>query len=519
MYNSVADLDFPFFLGSGIIILYQMANFNEIKLSDPAYDKFLHGLGPLRTRDVSGRAAYGLCLFVFLAVNLAAYYALCRVSPEILTAITKIFIPQKQINSLEIPYALYIAAIFVGLTQPMVPVFSHFVDFVRDSFQASISVPRRIVDNTNDFTSSIISRTIDDRQSFEREISRITNTAKFGAYARFIDITYFNTHIESLEIDYNLLSDRSQRELDRIVEKVILIMTIAAMRKSGSVGLRKTAEFLQADTHPAEFSLVYFVASILTFSVGVAVLWHLLVALDGPVAALLHTNITTDWWHSDDGDMGVALAQMVVPMIVASLTSVYLWSTGRWLERPDVADVENYRVELEGARIAEDLRRFAPILALSIATSFGAILLGVLYTWGLNAIPSDLSAETMVRRLVYMALQTFVSLPISFLMVQRLERMRYGVASIPFLRSLLLMCIGTSLFAALYGEAFRRLVMHQFPNDAPAWETVLLAIIASGLAALWCRISIDIFFSGPKTASVLQRLPEPQRHAASPTRH
>src|SRR5262249_47701344 len=105
-------------------------------------------------RDLAGAHAYHLALAAFLSTSLLAYFLLCHLSPSVLTGAARVLGNKEAGNLLQdVPYPLYIAALFMGLTQPIIPGFSKFEVAQRVFFHGRIEVPRRIID----FSESVIS--------------------------------------------------------------------------------------------------------------------------------------------------------------------------------------------------------------------------------------------------------------------------------------------------------------------------------------------------------------------------
>src|SRR6266576_3303756 len=74
-----------------------------------------------------------------------------------------------------VPYPLYVAALFIGLTQPIVPVFSRFGEAQRDFFHDQIEVPRRLIDLAERLASAVEARAAADKRLLAREVRNLVS--------------------------------------------------------------------------------------------------------------------------------------------------------------------------------------------------------------------------------------------------------------------------------------------------------------------------------------------------------
>src|SRR2546423_6873516 len=143
-----------FLVGAALVVVYQAAKFGELYVGDPVTSRYLSLLPGANVRDLAGPHAYHLALAAFLGTSLLAYFLLCHLSPSILTGAARVLGNKEAGNLLQdVPFPLYIAALFMGLTQPIIPGFSKFEVAQRVFFHGRIEVPRRIID----FSESLIS--------------------------------------------------------------------------------------------------------------------------------------------------------------------------------------------------------------------------------------------------------------------------------------------------------------------------------------------------------------------------
>jgi energy-coupling factor transporter transmembrane protein EcfT len=113
-----------FLVGAMLVAIYQAAKFTELNLADPITKRYVALLPDANVRDFASSFAYHTALFVFLGVSLVVYFSLCQISPDLVKGVARLLSPGETSTSLEnIPYPLYIAALFIGLSQPVTPIF------------------------------------------------------------------------------------------------------------------------------------------------------------------------------------------------------------------------------------------------------------------------------------------------------------------------------------------------------------------------------------------------------------
>ena len=119
--------DQSFLLGAVLVTLVHATKFGELNLGNPVTGRYLALLPGAKVRDFVGPYAYHVALLAFLGVSLTAYYLACQLSPDILQGAAKLLGYVDADKTIQgVPYPLYVAALFIGLTQPIVPVFSRF---------------------------------------------------------------------------------------------------------------------------------------------------------------------------------------------------------------------------------------------------------------------------------------------------------------------------------------------------------------------------------------------------------
>jgi len=117
-----------FLVGAALILIYQAARFGNIYAEDPVTSRYVSLLPGAGVRDFAGPNAYNWALVAFLVASLIVYSLLCMISPNVLVGAVKLLTDNADAEKIAqgVPLPLYIAALFMGLTQPIIPGLSQF---------------------------------------------------------------------------------------------------------------------------------------------------------------------------------------------------------------------------------------------------------------------------------------------------------------------------------------------------------------------------------------------------------
>jgi hypothetical protein len=308
-----------------LVAIYQAAKFTELNLADPITKRYVALLPDANVRDFASSFAYHTALFAFLGASLAVYFLLCQVSPDLVKGVARLLSPGETSASLEnIPYPLYIAALFIGLSQPVIPIFSQFVNAQRDFFHDRINVPRRVIDLSEFLTHAIELRSGADKRRLANEVRNLASGTFVTSLQNYGDGAYYSLQLEKLELgDEDALGRTikggSAKELRGLIERLVLCALVAVMRRSGPNSLVKVAESLQA---PVPFkptdNVGYFVASFVSsgvlFTLALAILANLFGLLVGPVGQLFPDQVE-HLWPEDLANVAQELKYIVPPVV------------------------------------------------------------------------------------------------------------------------------------------------------------------------------------------------------------
>jgi hypothetical protein len=133
-----------YYVGAALIMLFQADKFNKLNLGIPELSKYREFLSGVGARDLASAARYWIGWGAFCFTSLMVYTGICSISPKAASGLLLLLQSNIKIDS-SIPYQLYVATIFLGLTQPVLPGLEAFAEAQRDFFQAGINVPKRVI--------------------------------------------------------------------------------------------------------------------------------------------------------------------------------------------------------------------------------------------------------------------------------------------------------------------------------------------------------------------------------------
>jgi hypothetical protein len=193
--------DQSFLLGAVLVTLVHATKFGELNLGNPVTGRYLALLPGAKVRDFVGPYAYHVALLAFLGVSLTAYYLACQLSPDILQGAAKLLGYVDADKTIQgVPYPLYVAALFIGLTQPIVPVFSRFGEAQRDFFHDQIEVPRRLIDLAERLASAVEARAAADKRLLAREVRNLVSGNVFSTVQTYGDLAFYKLQLERLDL-------------------------------------------------------------------------------------------------------------------------------------------------------------------------------------------------------------------------------------------------------------------------------------------------------------------------------
>ncbi len=486
-----------FLLGAALILVYQAARFRELDLSDPIANRYLSLLPGAGVRDFAGPQAYRISLVAFLGVSFMAYLLLCTISPNVVMGAAKLLGASDATQVVQgMPYPLYIAATFMGLTQPIIPALSQLAIAPRTFFHDQIRVPRRIIDIAESLTSAIEARAGNDRGRLAAEMHRLTAPEFLSKVTEHGDLAYYRAQLDrpdSADSSGQAIGEHSGKELRTQIRRLVLSALVAVMRKSGPSGLDKVSEWLriavpQEARPPLGLLLSSITASGLTFLIAFLIIGLALHWASGPVEYLFGKSAATTLWPTSLEGVFGELWAISAPVLLCLLLAV-CWP----LPSPPAQD----RVALAstGDSLADELPGFirssAPVLLLCIAITLAFKIGQMFFEYGSADLPAQAKDPF---RLLLPILQSFIVVAVCLLATWYFWSLSMRRRGMSFSATTLMIAGVTGFIALLHDLAFLEQYLRANPDLAPGREHCLFSVIANALVAICAFSSVALYF-------------------------
>jgi hypothetical protein len=449
-------------------------------------------------RDFAAPRAYNIALIGFLVASLAVYFLLCHLSPDVLTGLARLLgVTGAQDLIKGVPYPLYIAALFMGLTQPIVPGLSQLELAQRNFFHDRIEVPGRIVDVAERLTTAIDARAGADKRKLAAMVRRLAGDAFLAGLQPHADIAFYRLQLDQLELGGGApdrsLDDSSAKELRANIQRLVLSALVSVMRKSGPGALGKVAEQLgirdpagtRANVPAMAASLI---SSGLLFGAWLLIVSVVLHALGTPVEYLLGKSADSALWPSHLDDVGDELWSILLPIIACvALTLCMVLQRGRDAGADLPADTSL------GQDFVEFVRSSASVLVTCVAVVMAIKSGQLLFEYGST---SELPAEARsLSRLVLPAIQSLIAIAVALFTSWYVVSVRRGPGhGLSFAQTALVIAGATGTVALVYDLVFMEQYLPTHPTLQPGTDHVLFAVIANILVAVGAFGSVAVFF-------------------------
>ena len=363
MWEILSSADFWF--GAAVLGAYQIAKFREISVSDPDIVARQSLIPNLQARDFAGRPAFFLALGSFLAVVFATYFVLCNVSPVILEGWAKVSGASEgvELDAFvdSVHYPLYIAAAFIGFTQPGIPLLSNIGNVQRNLFHAFIGVPRRVMTTSTFFANQILARCIDNKE-LAKELHLLVSDAWLERIDEYADTDFYRAQLARLKLDDEAEIKEalkgSQRELKNLTRQLVDIAALACVREGGMGSLSRLADDLHVATEDDPDLAKAFLSGAILFLIGMTFLWNVIPLFDGLAMRFLSAGPEFDLWPNDLKFSGQYLVSQAAPIFLASGAAIAVWLGA--FRRSRTSNVSGHR---SPSSLAEHFNRYAGLFA------------------------------------------------------------------------------------------------------------------------------------------------------------
>jgi hypothetical protein len=522
--------DQSFLLGAVLVTLVHATKFGELNLGNPVTGRYLALLPGAKVRDFVGPYAYHVALLAFLTVSLTSYYLACQISPDILQGAAKLLGYVDADKTIQgVPYPLYVAALFIGLTQPIVPVFSRFGEAQRDFFHDQIEVPRRLIDLAERLGSAVQARAGADKRLLAREVRNLVSGNVLLTVQTYGDLAFYKLQLKRLDLGDpgaldKVIKESSAKELRGLIERITFCTLVAVMRQSGTRALVKVADAIGVPFSRPRFSnFGYFftglAASGMLFSICILTIAHVFALLAGPVARLFGKAPDQSLWPNNLDNVGSELWTIVPPIFVCLIVAVSLLAPN---ESPQTRHSGLSPSSASNIDLIGFFRSGASVFGLCIGVTILVKIAQLFYAYGST---SDVSKDALsAARLMLPMIQSFIPVAVCLFTTWYLASCAAAVPrrGLSFTATLFAIAGVVGFLAILYDMTFLYEYLRVRPKDGPGWEHLLFSVVANVLISICAFVSIVLFFKSrtvlQKPAAVLQRTQESTaKGAASPT--
>ena len=493
-----------FVVGAALVLIYQAARFGDIYAEDPVTSRYVSLLPGTGVRDFAGPRAYNWALVAFLVSSLVIYSLLCMISPNVLVGAVKILSnnPDAEKIAQGIPLPLYIAALFMGLTQPIIPGLSQLQVAQRNFFHDRIEVPRRIIDVSESLMVAIDARAGSNKQQLVDEVRKLVGDKFLTSLEAYGDLPFYKLQLDKLGIASGALEktieDSSVKELHALIERLVLCALVAVSRKSGPKPLTKLAQTLGvtlADLRRNNVGprIAGLIASSVLFFAGLLLIAELLLALAGPIDAMFGKTVTEGLWPSTLEFSFNELWSIAFPIGICIFLAVSRLAPGEETRasEPD-ADADASLFD----NFLEFVQSKASILLLCILATV-AVKFGLMFWEFGSHLPPEARSPL---RLTLPVLQSFITVAVclftTWYLASSMHKDRGRGPSL--LLTILLIAGATGVLALLYDFAFLDQYLNAHPDSRPGSEHYVFTIIANILVSVCAFLSVALFFKGRK---------------------
>lgn len=473
-----------FWFGAFLLVLHQYGRFSELSaIDDPAVSAHAGLIPDLRTRDFAGRLTFIGTLVAFLAATLILYLLFCLVAPTVLLGWVQVSGSGEAGKDLEafmesVPYPLYIAAAFMGLTQPTIPILSSLGNMQRDLFHALIGVPRRVVNTSTYFCNQIFARATTKKQ-LSREVVHLASDAWQERIDPYADSVFYRHQLQRLKLDdpteMQELLQSSRRELKNLVIQLVYAASLATVRESDRRFLDRLAEDLKVSMPPHSKTTRNLLAAAVLFLIGATLLWIALPMLHGPVSQFLISE--PKYWPREIAFSGQYLMSQAVPMFVA--VAVALATSSRIRRQKAMLAPGS---QDSGHWLVRHFDRYAMLFLFVVIGIVCYDLAQAFFDYGYFREETQGTFWSFAQKnLPFYLLHSFVSLTACFVVLLYVDQMAEKQSSRPLHITLMLVA---SVGAASMFYALARLHFHLKVTLADGVDFVALMVVLNVIAAL-----------------------------------
>ncbi len=479
-------LSTEFLFGAAVLVAYQFAKFSELNSLDPDFAARSASIPNLRAIDFAGKLTYFATLVAFLIATLLIYFVLCRVSPTILLGWAQVSgaSPNEDLKNFlgSVNYPLYIAAAYIGFTQPGIPLLSSIGNVQRNLFHAWMGVPTRVMSASSFFANQIFTRSPDNRR-LAKELQVLISDAWVQRIDAYADADFYRAYLTRLKLDDEAeLMKGTRRELKILTRQLVDVASLATVRESGVASLGRLADDLGVSMITNYGWAKAFLAGGTLFFIGMTFLWNLIPAFDRPAALILSPGAKYDFWPSSLAFSGQYLMSQAGPIFLATGVALATWTSAFGRAKATV----NKPQAVPG--LAAHFSRYAGLFAVTVIGIVFFDVFQAFFDYGAyrNGTTSDFLSFVQLNLPFYL-LHSFISLFVCFMLLLYMDDQaqpgNWRTAS-----TISMLVVGVA-FASLFYAAAQ--VQHKFqipfgPNGADLAVLMVVINVSAALMAFAC---------------------------------
>ena len=474
MFEILSSADFWF--GAAVIGAYQFAKFREISIADPDLAARQAHIPNLQARDFAGRPTFFLALGAFLAAIFVTYFVLCSVSPAILEGLAKMS-GATESSDLDqfvdsVHYPLYIAAAFIGFTQPGIPFLSNIGNVQRDLFHTWIGVPRRVMTTSTFFANQLLARSADSN-ALGKQIRPLVSDGWLERIDDYADTDFYRAQLARLKLDDEAEIEEalkgSQRELKSLTRQLVDIAAVACVREGGMGSLSRLADDLGVATEDDPDLAKAFLAGGILFLIGMTLLWNVIPLFDGVAARFLGAE-EFDLWPHNLNFSGQYLISQAGPIFFASTAA-----TAAWLSAFRRSRSHGGRIQSPPSLVAH-FSRYAGLFAWIVIGIVVFDLFQAFFDYGFYKKGAASGFWIFIpANLPFYLLHSFISLFVCFVILLHLDE-EAEQQSWRALSMLAFLALGAGIFSVLYTAAR---IQFSFEKEFGAYGLDMAVLIAA----------------------------------------
>ncbi|MBY5767024.1 hypothetical protein HFO06_28660 [Rhizobium leguminosarum] len=313
-----------FWVGAAFLMCFQIGKYGELNDQDEDLKPWYAAVPNLHVRHFLGFQKYIATLLLFLLTTFAGYVVACLISPSIISGWQRVTTNPAAAESMKayidsVPYPLFIAAAFMGLTNHSIPGFSKIANLQRDVFHELVGVPRIVASIATKMSIQLLAKHPSDPARI-KQIQEWTSPAWEASIRDIVDLSFYDTELKRRANALSNVQGKTQSDLLALFRELIYVMAIAAARNGGGAGLRKVAGKLGVDLPRRKNPFRELIVGSL-ISVVVLTVLCFAIPLAAPVVDWLNGSKPLSFWpHGEEAlrASSIYLVSQCIPVLIAS---------------------------------------------------------------------------------------------------------------------------------------------------------------------------------------------------------